>query len=162
PPRRAVRSRPTGWRALCGRAAAWFYLSACLPARNGEPSDRFLGAASGRSCIVSSQAASPARGFEGIATVIRPIAFLALVVAGIAGVAALLKPAPQTDVFTPLAPTELVYLSGLGFAGVYAAKLAHGLAAPRHDVGLFGNSRSLMVGADDLGLSDATFFNYSV
>lgn len=93
---------------------------------------------------------------------IRPIAFLALVVAGIAGVAALLKPAPQTDVFTPLAPTELVYLSGLGFAGVYAAKLAHGLAAPRHDVGLFGNSRSLMVGADDLGLSDATFFNYSV
>jgi hypothetical protein len=94
--------------------------------------------------------------------VVRPIVFLVLVAAGIVAVAALLKPPPDRDVFTPLRAGELADLSGLSFPGVYAAKKAHGLAAPRHDVGLFGNSRSLTVGAADLGLPDAAFFNFSV
>lgn len=93
---------------------------------------------------------------------VRPVVFLVLVAAGIAAVAALLKPVPDRDVFAPLAPGELVYLSGLSFPGVYAAKEAHGLAAPRYEMGLFGNSRSLMVGAGDLGVPDGAFFNFSV
>ena len=93
---------------------------------------------------------------------IRPVVFLVFVGAGIAAVAGLLKPAPDGDVFAPLGLRELVDLSGLGFPGVYAAKKAHGLLAPRHDVGLFGNSRSLMVAAADVGLTDAAFFNFSV
>lgn len=93
---------------------------------------------------------------------VRPVVFLVLVAVGIAAVAALLKPVPDGDAFTALAPGQLVNLSGLSFPGVYAAKKAHGLIAPRVEVGLFGNSRSLMVSAGDVGLPENAFFNFSV
>lgn len=45
---------------------------------------------------------------------------------------------------------------------IYAAKLAHAQLAPRYDVGLFGNSRVVMVSHSDVDLKERTFFNFAV
>ena len=67
------------------------------------------------------------------------------------------RPLPNQDYFTtgfvasaPL-QTELV-----------AAKLLHARSQPVYDLGLFGNSRSVMVGSSDLRLPEMSFFNFSV
>lgn len=44
---------------------------------------------------------------------------------------------------------------------IWAAKIEHARAVPRYDLALFGNSRSIMVSAADLGLS-CRFFNLSM
>jgi len=44
----------------------------------------------------------------------------------------------------------------------YAAKLAHAQLAPRYDIGLFGNSRVVMVSRSDVDLNGRTFFNFAV
>ncbi|WP_341704619.1 hypothetical protein [Ferrovibrio sp.] len=43
-----------------------------------------------------------------------------------------------------------------------ALKANHGRTAPRYDIGLFGNSRSVAVSHSDLGVAPSRFFNFSV
>lgn len=66
--------------------------------------------------------------------------------------------------YSSLSSTEYVDLDGLSVSDVVVAKLTHGAARDRAvDVGVFGNSRSVMLQASQIPiLQGKTFFNYSV
>jgi hypothetical protein len=72
------------------------------------------------------------------------------------------RPAPQRDLFSSIPAGKSVRFAQMTEPELYAAKLAHGRAAPRHAIGLFGNSRAVMVSAADLGSPPGGFFNFAV
>jgi hypothetical protein len=53
-------------------------------------------------------------------------------------------------------------LDSLPVSQVANIKLAHARTSPAYDIGLFGNSRSMMVSSQDLGFDDLRFFNFSL
>lgn len=55
-----------------------------------------------------------------------------------------------------------VEMDGFGPGDRIALKAAHGMSEPAYDLALFGNSRSVMVGAEHLGPAGQGFFNFSV
>ncbi len=93
---------------------------------------------------------------------IRPTLFLLLLVSMLVGLSRLHRPPPDVDMFARVPEGTHLDLSKLRFGELFAAKLAHGRAAPRYDIGVFGNSRSLMLGARELGAREGSFFNFSV
>jgi len=63
--------------------------------------------------------------------------------------------------FSHSADQTLYDMTGRPTEEVLLLKLNHTVEAPRYDVGLFGNSRSEMVGRKELGNHECKFFNFS-
>ena len=93
---------------------------------------------------------------------IKPFRFLFLTVCFTAAIIAVAQYVPPGDPFTIKTNNKLVSLDGISLPVFAEFKIRHVKSQPRFDVGLFGNSRSLNVGIDDLSLSDCKFFNFSV
>jgi len=93
---------------------------------------------------------------------VKPPHFLVVLGALLVALFAVQRPAPQGDIFAAIPADQRVRFAQITEPELYAAKLAHGRAAPRYAVGLFGNSRALMVGARELGPAGGRFFNYAV
>jgi hypothetical protein len=93
---------------------------------------------------------------------VRPLHFLLILGGLLAAVFAVQRPAPERDLFSTIPAGQSVRFTQMTEPELYAAKLAHGLAAPRRAIGLFGNSRAVMVGAADLGSPPGGFFNFAV
>ncbi len=55
-----------------------------------------------------------------------------------------------------------VFLNNVSGSAFARLKRRHALESPSFDVGLFGNSRSLDVGANQVGLAGCSFFNFSL
>lgn len=92
----------------------------------------------------------------------RPLQFLVILSGLLVALFAVQRPAPQGDIFAAIPAGQRVRFTQITEPELYAAKLAHGRAVPRHAVGLFGNSRAVMVGANDLGTATGRFFNYAI
>ena len=69
---------------------------------------------------------------------------------------------PQYDVFTSSDDRERSGLSELTSLDVARRKFLHALSGPPYDVGVFGNSRAIMVSTADIALDPGHFFNFSV
>jgi len=93
---------------------------------------------------------------------VRPLHFLLVLGALLAALIAVQRPAPRQDIFASIPSGRSVRFADMTEAELYAAKLAHGRAAPRHAVGLFGNSRAVMVSGADIGSPPGAFFNFAV
>jgi hypothetical protein len=78
------------------------------------------------------------------------------------GVIAIQRPLPKTDLFSMPAPGSSLAPTDLLASEIFAAKLAHAKKVAKYDIGLFGNSRTLMVSASDLRIPNFRFFNFSV
>ena len=66
------------------------------------------------------------------------------------------------DVFETGNADGLRQLADLPIHDLAALKRRHAGAVGRYDIGLFGNSRAVQVGADDIGIDAERFFNFSV
>jgi len=93
---------------------------------------------------------------------VKPLHFLVILGGLVVALFAVQRPAPQGDLFAAIPVGQRVRFAQITEAELYAAKLAHGRAAPRYAVGLFGNSRAVMVGTHDLEAAARRFFNYAV
>lgn len=69
---------------------------------------------------------------------------------------------PIIDVYTPAYSGDRPVLRGLPAADVAAAKLRHAYRHPTFHIGVFGNSRVLMLSAESLKTSPRSFFNFGV
>ena len=81
---------------------------------------------------------------------IKPFRFLFLTVCFTAAIIAVAQYVPPGDPFTIKTNNKLVSLDGISLPVFAELKVRHVKSQPRFDVGLFGNSRSLNVGIDDL------------
>lgn len=88
--------------------------------------------------------------------------FLACLVLLAIGVVVLRGVPFADDVFRTGDNDGLRRLAGLPIHDLAALKRRHAAAAPRYDIGLFGNSRVVQVGADDIGIDPDRFFNFAV
>ena len=93
---------------------------------------------------------------------IKPFRFLFLTLCFTAAIFAVAQYVPPGDPFAIKTNNKLVSLDGISLPVFAELKVRHVKSQPRFDIGLFGNSRSLNVGIDDLSLSDCKFFNFSV
>ena len=91
-----------------------------------------------------------------------PLAFLITTSILLFIVVAVQRPLPGRDLFALIPIDGHARFGPMTAAEMYAAKFAHARANPGYAVGVFGNSRSLMLGANHLGLKKGTFFNFSV
>ena len=66
------------------------------------------------------------------------------------------------DVFATGDEDGLRRLAGLPIHDLTALKRRHAAASPRYDIGLFGNSRVVQVGAADIGIDEDRFFNFAI
>jgi hypothetical protein len=88
-------------------------------------------------------------------------AFFAAFLLGIVALAFAQSP-PSGDPFVNGMPELRGRLDGLPTIDLTELKFQHALESPRYQLGLFGNSRAIQVGRDELRLSDETFFNFSI
>jgi hypothetical protein len=93
---------------------------------------------------------------------VRPLQFLLILGGLLVALFVVQRPAPQRDLFSAIPAGQSVRFAKMTEPELYAAKLAHGRVAPRQAIGLFGNSRAVMVSAADLGSPPDTFFNFAV
>jgi len=93
---------------------------------------------------------------------VRPVFFLIVLGGLLAALVAVQRPVPETDLFSAIPAGSRVPFAFPTEPELFAAKLAHGRLVPRRAIGLFGNSRSVMVGASELGAAPGRFFNYAV
>jgi hypothetical protein len=63
---------------------------------------------------------------------------------------------------TEVGSETLVRISLLPPFDMASAKFRHAVSVPKFDVGIFGNSRSVAVGVNELRLGDLTAFNFSI
>lgn len=93
---------------------------------------------------------------------IRPVPFLVLSLLLIGAVAFVATYVPDGDVFA--SPTRLAHtdLTRVPVGTVAELKLRRAVAEEPFDVALFGNSRSLAVGSEDLGVRSCRFHNFSL
>ncbi len=92
----------------------------------------------------------------------RPKRFLILTVVFCAGLFLLHRPSPSTDIYGAIPQGKVVSLAPITVGEMMASKLEHARLNPKYAIGLFGNSRSVMVSARDIGLGGRSFFNFSV
>ncbi|MSP67829.1 MAG: hypothetical protein EXQ96_07000 [Alphaproteobacteria bacterium] len=90
----------------------------------------------------------------------RAAVFLSALLLGVIGVALLSYVGPSGRPFA-WDGAQPVALDSFYPDRIWAAKIAHARETPRYDLGLFGNSRSIMVAAGDIDLP-CRFFNFSM
>ena len=92
----------------------------------------------------------------------KPTAFLLTVAILLAVCGWLSTVLPAGDAFGQLPPDRALQLDQLYSADVAGLKLRHARAAPTYDTMLFGNSRALPVGREDVAGLSGSFFNMAV
>jgi len=93
---------------------------------------------------------------------INPFKFIGLAFLFTVAMYAVATYVPAKDPFAVQPKNQLVALDGLSLPAFAELKFRHVARQPRYDIGLFGNSRSLGVGARHLSLGECRFFNFSV
>lgn len=93
---------------------------------------------------------------------IQPLKFIGLVFVFVAIVYQVAIDVPPGDPFAKHHGQQLAPLDRMPLPVFAKLKFRHIENQPRYDLGLFGNSRSLNVGARHLSLGTCRFFNYSV
>jgi len=91
-----------------------------------------------------------------------PIIFLCATILFLAAVIWLQRPLPETDLFAEIPERHFANFGPTTTGEIFAAKMAHARYNDRYDIGIFGNSRSLMLTAENIAAGDRTFFNFSI
>jgi hypothetical protein len=68
----------------------------------------------------------------------------------------------EFDIFSTQETVRLEAMGPLPVEDIYALKLFHALNVAAYDIGLFGNSRIISVGAENISLSDQRIFNFGL
>lgn len=87
---------------------------------------------------------------------------IGLVIGGIAALYAVALTLPGKNIFDTRTSPQLTDPGPTTPSIVGHMKMRHALDQPAFDVGVFGNSRVLMLGAESLGLSADRYFNFAV
>ncbi|MBO6949695.1 MAG: hypothetical protein JJ855_17075 [Rhodospirillales bacterium] len=87
---------------------------------------------------------------------------IGLVIGGIAGLYAMALTLPGKDIFDTASPSQLMDPGPTAPSIAGHMKLRHARNRPAFDVGVFGNSRVLMLGAESMGFKTGRYFNFAI